>query len=473
MNAPLPGDAPVPFRALHETLGVLGTEAAATVLAAAGDMTLVIDQDGVIRDVALGASGMPAAWAEEWMDRPWTETVTVESRVKISEMLRDAQAEISPRWRQITHRSDANGELPMRYLATGAGHDGRVIAIGRDMRAEAAIQQRLLRVQQAMERDYVRLRHSELRYRLLFERAGEAVLIIDAASRRVMEANPAAQRLLAPGGAALTGNSLPALFGDSARDTLLTWLGAVQAGSSAPLTLHLPAGGDVQLAASLFRQERGNFVLIQMHAAEIRPRGDDGAGLLALLERMPDAFVVAGEGMEIATANSAFLDLVAVARREDVLGAPLGRFLGRPGIDLGLLTSEVRDHGVVKGFATVLRSIAGESHEVEVSAVAVESPVACMGFALRTVRARVDETPAGDTALSRSVEQLTGLVGRVPLKDIVRESSDLIERLCIEAALRHSGDNRAGAAEILGLSRQSLYSKLHRHGLGNLGGDED
>jgi len=65
-------------------------------------------------------------------------------------------------------------------------------------------------------------------------------------------------------------------------------------------------------------------------------------------------------------------------------------------------------------------------------------------------------------------EQLTELVGRVSLKEIVRESTDLIERLCIEAALTFTGNNRASAAEILGLSRQSLYSKLHRHGLGNL-----
>ena len=52
------------------------------------------------------------------------------------------------------------------------------------------------------------------------------------------------------------------------------------------------------------------------------------------------------------------------------------------------------------------------------------------------------------------------------LLDIVRESTDLIERLCIEAALTYTEDNRASAAEILGVSRQSLYSKLNRYGLG-------
>jgi hypothetical protein len=35
---------------------------------------------------------------------------------------------------------------------------------------------------------------------------------------------------------------------------------------------------------------------------------------------------------------------------------------------------------------------------------------------------------------------------------------DLIERLCIEAALRITHDNRASAAEMLGLSRQGFYA---------------
>ena len=55
------------------------------------------------------------------------------------------------------------------------------------------------------------------------------------------------------------------------------------------------------------------------------------------------------------------------------------------------------------------------------------------------------------------------------LKDLVREATEVIERLCIEAALELTGDNRASAAEMLGLSRQSLYVKLRRYGLGDLG----
>ena len=52
---------------------------------------------------------------------------------------------------------------------------------------------------------------------------------------------------------------------------------------------------------------------------------------------------------------------------------------------------------------------------------------------------------------------------------MVRETTDLIERLCIEAALELTHDNRASAAEMLGLSRQGFYAKLRRYGLGDLG----
>jgi len=42
----------------------------------------------------------------------------------------------------------------------------------------------------------------------------------------------------------------------------------------------------------------------------------------------------------------------------------------------------------------------------------------------------------------------------------------------IEAALQITGDNRATAAEMLGLSRQSLYAKLRRYGPGDLAAEE-
>ena len=129
----------------------------------------------------------------------------------------------------------------------------------------------------------------------------------------------------------------------------------------------------------------------------------------------------------------------------------------------------MQEHGSVRNVATILRGSGGGQEEIEVSGVlAPHGDSECYGFTIRNVGRRLRGAPSTERDLPRSVEQLTELVGRMSLKDIVRESTDLIERLCIEAALVYTSDNRASAAEILGVSRQSLYSKLHRHGLGNL-----
>jgi len=379
------------------------------------------------------------------------------------------------RWRQVNHPS-VSGDLPIRYLAIAAGEDGRLMAIGRDMRAAAALQQRLLRAQQAMERDSLRLRQLEARYRLLFENAEEAIIIVDTSTRRITEANPAARRLAGLPMLALDGQPFAAVVDPADRDSAIALLGAAAAAEQRqPAQLKMIGGEPCLVSATLFRQDRGSFLLLRLH---LQGGGKPGERPLSeVLDRMPDAFVLTDQKLDILAANGLFLDLVQAARPEDVRGAPLGRFIGRPGIDLGLLTTQLREHGSVRNFATVSRAAATKSgpaeEEIELSAVtSQEGEEARYGFSIRRIN-RALNAHADGRPLPRSVEQLTELVGRVSLKEIVRESTDLIERLCIEAALTYTSDNRASAAEILGLSRQSLYSKLHRHGLGNLVPDSD
>jgi transcriptional regulator PpsR len=446
-------------------LGGLSPEAAARALAAACDLALVIDSNGVVRDVTLGNDELADQGIESWLGRVWSETVQAENAGKITELL-SGQSEPG-RWRQVNHKAPM-GDLPIRYLALPADDEGRVIAIGRDMRAAAAVQQRLLRAQQAMERDSLRLRQLEARYRLLFDTALEPIIVIDSARHRIVEANPAARRL-AGGNAALEGQDFMALVHPDDRAACLTVLGAAMAADHAtPATLRLASAASFQMTAKLFRQDRSTYLLVRLQST------DGGVGvvidrpLAEVLERMPDAFVLTDAGLDILACNGAFLDLVRLARSGDVRGQPLTRFLGRPGVDLGILQAQLRDHGAVRNFATIVRAGQDSEDEVEVSAVTShEAGEVRHGFSIRATGRRL--APATDhRQVPRSVEQLTELVGHVSLKEIVRESTDLIERLCIEAALNHTADNRASAAEVLGLSRQSLYSKLHRHGLGNL-----
>lgn len=158
--------------------------------------------------------------------------------------------------------------------------------------------------------------------------------------------------------------------------------------------------------------------------------------------------------------------MAQLVSERQAIGVELSNWLSRSSTELNMLVSNLKNYGVVRNFATILRDRFGVELDVEVSAVSAPCDDGSLyGFSVRNTARRLNSGPRLSDELPSSVDQVTGLVGRMSLKEIVRESTDLIEKLCIETALDIADDNRASAAEILGLSRQGLYSKLKRFGI--------
>ena len=191
------------FTSAKKWLGDVDAQSAAKLLTAAADVALIISpsEPYLVKDVAFGSDEVANEVGSDWIGRPWSELVAVESRPKVAELLRDAVADEPPRWRHINHLSSRPDVLPILYSVTRIGTKGRIVALGRSLRPITTLQQRLLATQQTMDREYSQLRMAETRHRLLFQVCDEAVLIVDATTRKVVEANPAAGRLLdqAPG----------------------------------------------------------------------------------------------------------------------------------------------------------------------------------------------------------------------------------------------------------------------------------
>ncbi len=451
----------------------LDADAAMKLAMVAGDVTLVLDDAGTILDASFDPRDFPNF--SNVIGSNWIDIVTEDSRHKVMEMLAAARrGEVQP-WREVNHPT-RDGEVPIRYSVLSINGGEHRIAFGRDLREAGRLQQRLLQVQQALERDYLRMRQLEARYRMLFERSSEAVIIVEAASLRIREANPAAHAMFGARAASLPGKKLLSVLDSHSRDAMQALVGsALVSDNVSPVSLRLSKGGrEVQASVSGFTQDRGQFLLLRL-VAQSDASQPSGAPVNELIDRMPDAFVVANSNLEIVSANSAFVEMVQASSEESLRGRHLSETIGRPGIDLDLIEGQIDQHGAARNVSTVLRvgrDLEGEA--VELSAVRTGGEEPFYAFVIRAIGRRMHDVPANSgEELPRSVEQLTDLVGRMSLKDIVRESTDLIERLCIEAALSYTSDNRASAAEILGLSRQSLYSKLHRYGLGNLTGDAE
>jgi transcriptional regulator PpsR len=462
---------PQSFRLPGKSLAGLDAESASRVIGAAADLALVLDDRGLIRDLSVGSDELSDDSYEEWIGRPWLDTVTPESRPKVEALLSGAKKAAPPTWRQVNHPSARGGDIPVLYAAVKIGKAGNVIALGRSMRSVAALQQRLVHAQQSLERDYEFVRQAETRYRMLFELALEAVLILDADTQKVVDANPAAGRMLGQGVRFMIGRAFPEGFDDASTRAIQDLIGAIRVAGRASEVVARLAGDPrrFQVSASPFRQENATHILLRIVALDGGEYRSDEAvrgRLTAVLERLPDAFVLTDADGRVLAANRSFLDLVQLTTEGQVRGEPLERWLGRSGVDLTVLLANLKEHDSIRLFSTTMRGEYGATADVEISAVtAPDADPPCVAFSIRSIARRLPEKGTPGRELPRSVQQLTELIGRVPLKDVVRETTDVIERLCIEAALELTGDNRASAAEMLGLSRQSLYVKLHRYGI--------
>lgn len=443
----------------------VSSKAVAEIVSAAADLALFLDPRGIVVDVAGTVASTTPAW-KKLVGRAWRETVTGESVAKVERLLQELRTGKPAKPREINQLADGVGEVPFRFsgVVVEANDTPSAVVVGRDLSAMAQLQQRLVTSQQALDTEYERLRQSETHYRVFFHAAAEGVLVVDTSSGRVVEANQAAADILEETPARLKGATLLELFDAKTKTEVSTLLRSLANGArGGEVRGAIASGRAMSIGATLFRQRGSEVALVRLWpASNVSPATTARASrMIAMLEQIPDAFVVTEPNGSIVAANDAFCELVNMANEKLVVGEPLDRWLGRQGVDLPIIVANLREQGTVKNFSTVVRSDFGATQEAIVTAVAaLDGKLPSLAFSIRTVSSRAPSV----AATPRSLDQLRELVGRVPLKDLVRESADLVEKLCIEVALDVSGNNRASAAQLLGLSRQGLYSKLRRYG---------
>jgi transcriptional regulator PpsR len=240
-----------------------------------------------------------------------------------------------------------------------------------------------------------------------------------------------------------------------------------------------PATSDQQMKISVtpFREFGRTNLLVSFSSGEMVSQSAGSrsdATLVSMMDQLPEGVVIVNADGKITQANPAFLDMIRVVDLDRVEDKGLDNWLGGSSVDLQVLMANLREHGTVRRFSSVIRDELGGSENVDVTATKIDGPDGThFGFAVREQARGEQAQQTGLNLHPGTSTQFTDLVGRVPLKDLVRDTADVIERLCIEAALRLTDNNRASAADMLGLSRQSLYIKLKRYGISDVEDGEE
>ncbi|MDJ0858962.1 MAG: transcriptional regulator PpsR [Dinoroseobacter sp.] len=452
------------------------------IVATAADLAIVLDLQGTVQSLVVNPLNPTIGRLDHWEKRDIREFLAEDSLPKLDKQLAAYNNGDVPTTDaiEVNHYDNANWEFPIRYTLHRTSDKNLILMLGRDMRPVAELQHRLVKAQLALEKDYESHRDFQTRYRVIMDSARDAMVLVDAGSGRITDLNTAAGNILGAEADALTGAQFGAELDGFKRGELLDQLSAsVSAETSAPVNAIVRRNGkEISIQARLFRAGGDKTYLCRLDGPETSEVfAEELAEVLTLLYREgADAIVFTDRTGTIRNANEAFLNLTEVGQLSDIKGKPLSDFLARGSVDLKVLLDNAGRNGTMPIYSTRLDSAYGSQISVEISATQVEARTnGGFAFVVRDA-SRMDvvrDTPATAGPVSNeAMQNVMGLVGSAPLKDIVSATTDVVEKMCIETAVDLTRNNRVAAAEMLGLSRQSLYVKLRKYGLLNKGGDD-
>jgi transcriptional regulator PpsR len=465
---------------LTNTIESIDSASAAELVSHVADTVLIMDENGIIENV-LNTQTPGFAHLKHLIGKSWIESSSLESRKKIESLLSPTVSENVQKWRQINLTVPNNPDLPLMVSVIHLKKDNKILGIGRDLRNLANLQQRLVEAQQAIETDYLRLRFAEARYRQLFDLSSNAHIIIDGSTFKIMEANAVAQNLMADKGRRMVSRSLSEFIDMKDFNQLQELLNSsrnVNSPKKASVNL-VKNTVQAEMTVNFLREENQTVFLINVtpmseiiHDLQNNPNNER---LINAIQFSSDAFVITDLDGKILSTNQTFSEMTQVEKPSDLIDEPIDNWLGRASIDLRVILNNLKDKNSIKHYITnIVPSGNANGIEVEVSAVkVVTEQESFIGFNIRQISQRISQRSQATSDLKQTATKLTELVGRVPLKDIVSETTDMIEKMCIMSALELTMNNRVSASEMLGLSRQSLYIKMRRFGIGDPSGTED
>lgn len=448
-------------------LSPLAPALAATIARVASDIAIVIDPDGVIRSVAQSETGLTNPSAG-WVGQRWVDTVTDGTRRKIELLLQEVQATGVTRRREVNHPGPSGSDIPVTWSAIRLGEGGPVLAVGRDLRAVVAIQQRLVDAQQDLERQFWQRRQGEARFRTLFQVASDGVAVLRAEDLGLIDVNGAFGRALGLAEGLRHGAPLPELLPVDMRAAVTELLHTARSsGRAGEIRVRAPEGqGALDVAATPFRHDDVRLLMLRLRRDESATGGSAALDMMAeFVQSTPDAVVMTDSAGRIQMANPAFLHLAGCSAESQVLGRTLPTVLGEAEGEWAGLIHRANTAGIATRVRIRL-SAAGQPprwHEATATLM-TEGEQACLGFTLRPV----GPAALAPDALFPDLADIAGRVGQVPLPDLMAEVARRAERLLILLALQRAEGGRAVAAELLGLSPTDLADRLQAHGLTGL-----
>ena len=444
----------------------------AGILARVSDIALMVSQTGLIKEVMVSPNLVGKPNMQEWVGLPIHEVFTVESIPKFDTRLKQflaGRGDVQPI--EVNHKAiPPHAAFPVRYSFHDTGAADGILMLGADLTPVTEMQQQLVAAQIALENDYEAQRDHDLRFRVLMESSDVPTALVSAETGNVLACNGAAENLLGKPREQLIDASFAREF-ESGGDFVSDLVNAASEQIVMPMDAHLSKDKRaLRLTPTLFRSTGGQVLLCKMQPSDAQESSVDQlpSHLVNLFQNGTDSIVFVNAAGYILSSNDAFLKVADITHAQSIQGRPMVDFLSRGNVDLNVMLENARRTGSMRLYATKVVTEHGAERSVEISTTQLSAGSAAI-FAMiirdsrrvETVRTPIQQVTEPDMG------SVVELIGGHSLKDIVAKTTDVVERMCIETAVEMTSNNRVAAAEMLGLSRQSLYVKLRKYDLVN------
>lgn len=442
------------------------------IISRVADLALVISSAGVVLGVLSNPNFKLRLGFSRWEGQALNTLLTVESVSKFNErltsFLNSPEGVVRPV--ELNHIAmEEQAEFPIRYTFHRVGSDGAILMLGQDLRPIAEMQQQLVAAQIALEKDYEAQREYDTRLRVLMSSMPEGALFVSVSTGIVADFNAAALALFGVERSEMVGIRLPEILDTEGDAGILNTLARVAGGQAGnEMTTKTRGGRVLSIKPTLFRTKGEQMMLCQITDSDgAQVRSDSLTEHLGgLFERGADGIIFVTKEGTILSANDAFLQISDAINPQAVRGRSISDFLIRGSVDMNVMSENALRTGAMRLYATRIIGEHGAETPVEIATSLLNTgkdPVFALVIrdASRAERVRNTSQQLTDVDMRSVIE----LIGNQTLKGIVAKTTDVIEKMCIETAVELTSNNRVAAAEMLGLSRQSLYVKLRKYDL--------
>ena len=434
-----------------------------------GDINLLIDLKGKILKINLPNKNINKN-LNSWLNKNIFDFLTIESKEKLDLQI-TSLTEInilSTKGFELNHVSTDTGEFPVRYKGFKTEDKKNIILIGNDLSQIAEVQKRFVNSQLALEREYSKFRSFETKYKALIEFSEEALVILDASLGNILDLNNPAAKLLKQKKEKLIGINLSKIFNYENEKEFIEKLKSDKINKSDFVYINEKNKNNIILHSSVFRAENEICIIVRLEKTlkEDSSENEFINILNKFYEKTRDGIVFTNKMGIIKYVNDSFLSLCKSENQQLIVDRPFSEFLARGIVDLKVLIEATLENGSTMPFKTQLISNFDIRTDIEISSTYTSTKFGEYICFIISYKPNENEINTSDNVVSeKATRKITKLVGSAPLKDLVADTSDIVEKICIETALEMTKNNRVATAEMLHLSRQSLYVKLRKHNL--------